>query len=233
MKKNRNASEEYVEIVRSVMKINKNVLEKYIETIRKAAEAISEITGWEWNEKRGYERFVSGLETINLHEYYGVSFEPKGIRWFHWIRWSSWDLVPLEEGYKSKEKGWKKIRMSTWFVFDVPDDEDEIPEGYDMNLSEYLLKARPRIKEAQNIVRKWANEASEKFKVRIKVKVNPEWGWAWLAFEFTPRSFNPDRIKRAFMALKYAYEGSLNELKEKKMVIFDKCLKKWVIVPQA
>lgn len=121
--------------------------------------------------------------------------------------------------------------MSTWFVFDVPDDEDEIPEGYDMGLSDYLLKARPRIKEAQSIVRKWAKEASEKFNVKIRAKVNPERGWAWLAFEFTPRSFNPDRIKRAFMALKYAYEGALNELKEKKMVIVDEKLDRLVIVP--
>mgnify|MGYP000064711036 CR=1 FL=1 len=130
------------------MKINRNVLEKYIETIRKTAEAISEITGWEWNEKRGYERIGSGLETINLHEYYCVSFEPKGIRWFLWIRWSSWDLVPLPEAYKSKGEDWKKIRMSTRCVFNVPDGEDEIPEGYDMDLSGYLKKAWPRVKEA-------------------------------------------------------------------------------------
>ena len=66
---------------------------------------------------------------------------------------------------------------------------------------------------------------------RIRADIDPERSWTYLEFKFSPKLFNPDRIKRAFMALKYAYEGSLNELKERKMVIFDKCLKEWMIVP--
>ena len=51
------------------------------------------------------------------------------------------------------------------------------------------------------------------------------------AFDFAPRSFDLDRIEKAFIALIRVLEGSLNELKENKVVIFDMELDRFVIVP--
>ncbi len=158
--------------------------------------------------------------------YYLVDFLPKKIRWFLGIIWSSYSEM---KEYRSKD--WKRIIMGTTWVFNILGDEDEIPKGYNMDLNKYFKKVLPRIKEGQRIVRKWTKEARDKFSVRIKAKVDPDWGHIWLVFEFTPRSFKPEKIKRAFKALKYAYEGALNELKEKKMVILDDDLDRFVIVP--
>ncbi len=211
----------------AIKEINKDFRgEEYIKTIRRAAEAISEITGWRWYENICYpwdERkiviFSNGYVSVDENEYnnYFVHFKPQGIDWFLGISW-----------WTSKDD-WEKIEMETKWIFKVPEDKSDIPDGYD--LEEFYHKLEPIIRKGQSIAGKWAREASEKFNVKIRAYIDPDWGEPSFVFDFTPRSFNPDRIKRAFMALKYAYEGSLNQLKERKMVIFDKCLKEWMIVP--
>jgi len=53
------------------------------------------------------------------------------------------------------------------------------------------------------------------------VSIDPDWDEPSLEYKFTPEEFDPDEVKRAFLAIKYAYEGTTKEMKEKGTVVSD------------
>jgi len=96
--------------------------------------------------------------------------------------------------------------MGTCPLFKVPEDRGV----------EFYEKIEPKLREAQEIVRKWAKKASESYHVELEVVIG-DWGDPFINYKFKPEDFNPEEIRRAFKALKYAYDGASKELEKKRI----------------
>ncbi|RLG52757.1 MAG: hypothetical protein DRO00_05130 [Thermoproteota archaeon] len=57
--------------------------------------------------------------------------------------------------------------------------------------------------------------------MNIEVSIDPDWGEPCIEYHFTPESFDPEEVKRAFLATKYAYKGAIKELESKGIVVRD------------